>query len=244
MGLAHGGMLRAAQKLDEQLHPTVEAALCKLNGPRRVLLIGHSLGAGVATLLTSIWHDSGRLPSTELQCIAFACPQVLDADLANIARNHTTSFVVGEDVVPCLSLATATELRDAVLLLASAECPDHWRPKSIFEAATRGETAELAAIYAEVRARVVGVGEVTSIARLYPAGRVLRLPPGSVYAASLGVPVPPDVPREIHGDALQEMVITGDMALGHLPRRYLAAVREVAADAHTVALWGRSEAAC
>jgi len=204
---------------------------------------GHSLGAGVATLLTSIWCDSGRLPSTEMHCLAFACPQVLDADLAKLARNHTTSFVVGEDVVPCLSLATATELRDAILLVAAAESRDRWHAKSILEAAARGGAAELAAIYAEVRERVVGAGEVTSIGRLYPAGRVLKLSPGSVYAASLGVPVSPDVPREIHTDTLQEMIITGDMVLGHLPRRYLAAVREIATDAPTLPLWGRSAAA-
>jgi hypothetical protein len=229
-GSAHGGMLRAAQKLDMALQPAVEEALCKLQGPRRVLVLGHSLGAGVATLLTTIWLETRRFPSTELKCLAFACPQVLDAELVGLTKSYTTSFVVGEDTVPCLSLATATELRDAIVHVAR----EH-EPKSILEAAAQGEVERLVSLYEEVRTHL---GK-TSICRLYPAGRILKLSPGSTYLASLGIPVPCDVPREVSGDDFQEMIITSDMVLGHLPRRYLAALQDAPTDTCT-GLWNTS----
>merc|ERR1712176_808141 len=86
---------------------------------QKVVISGYSLGAGVAALIAALWQDSGRFPSSLLECFAFACPQVLDHDLALAQSNHTTSVIVGNDVVPRASMATAKDLRTAMLLLAN-----------------------------------------------------------------------------------------------------------------------------
>ncbi len=52
--MAHGGMLAATNCLPSRLSPVVRDALSSRLG-YRVMIAGHSLGAGVVTLLASIW---------------------------------------------------------------------------------------------------------------------------------------------------------------------------------------------
>merc|ERR1719221_257454 len=101
-GIAHAGMLRAARRLDAALFELAEAGLSRLGSqaPRRVVICGHSLGAGVAALLSALWRDRGCLPGVDVKCFAFACPQVLDSSLALAQSGHTTSIIVGDDLVP------------------------------------------------------------------------------------------------------------------------------------------------
>jgi hypothetical protein len=227
-GLAHRGMLHAAQKLNERLAASVETALNKLASSRRVLVVGHSLGAGVAALLTALWYDEQRLPGVDIRCEAFACPQVLDADFASAMQGHTTSYISGDDCVPCFSWATARELRDALILLADpSSCgltPDV-SAAALLAAAERGEMDHLAATYATVR-HVVG----SEPGRLYPSGRLVKLDPGQA-------------PREVGHTSVDEMIVTRDMVMGHMPQRYLAAVQEMSASGHaTVSLWSEQSA--
>merc|ERR1719409_130171 len=116
-------MLRAAQRLDTVLSEIAETGLSQLSPhvPRRIVICGHSLGAGVAALLAALWRDRGHLPGVNVQCVAFACPQVLDSCLAVAQSNHTTSVIVGDDLVPRFSLATAQDLQAAMLCLNNPE---------------------------------------------------------------------------------------------------------------------------
>eukprot|EP00931_Biecheleriopsis_adriatica_P100930 TRINITY_DN76164_c0_g1_i1.p1 TRINITY_DN76164_c0_g1~~TRINITY_DN76164_c0_g1_i1.p1 ORF type:complete len:661 (-),score=125.97 TRINITY_DN76164_c0_g1_i1:73-2055(-) len=209
-GLAHAGMLKAARALEERLVDAIETGLEKLSGPQKVLICGHSLGAGVAALLTELLLDSGRLGHASLQCLAFACPQVLDAKLAKHAEGHTVSIIVGDDCVPCLSLATAGDLRNALSCLqnpANFGLPPSIGSSSVLAAAALGDTAQLLESYAVVRQAIGQESE-----RLYPAGDLIHLVPGLK-------------PRRVEAAAVEELFLTRDMVSAHLPRRYLAAVQ-------------------
>lgn len=231
-GLAHGGMLRSAQQLMCPLADAVDAALERLTGPARLLVVGHSLGAGVAALITALWMDAGRFPSTEVKCLAYACPQVLDATLSASTSLHTTSYVYGEDTVPCLGLASASDLRDALVTIADPEarvrmaegadleCLQGLSADDILAAAQRGDSDTLAAMYASVR-NLVGSHDH----RLFPSGCLVKMLTGHApWAAEMS--------------EVDEMVVTTDMVTAHLPHRYLSAVQEVAAaGGATAALW-------
>lgn len=215
-GFAHGGMLQSAKKLAEPLAADVDKALAEIpDGSRRILVVGHSLGGGVGALLTALWHENGgRFPAVEIRCLAFGCPQVFSAELALAMASHTTSLVVGNDCVPCLSLATCLDLRDALVVLA--------HPESRSLDASYGVADALAAIGAGDRATLVdkyrAVREIVGLTsgRLYPSGRLVKHIRGHA-------------PWLADHSVVDEMIVTTDMVTGHFPRQYLASAQEIAA---------------
>mmetsp|Transcript_23906 Transcript_23906/g.59557 ORF Transcript_23906/g.59557 Transcript_23906/m.59557 type:complete len:511 (+) Transcript_23906:126-1658(+) len=214
-GTAHDGMLRAARHLEGTLAALAASGLARIEteGPRRIIICGHSLGAGVAALLAALWRDSGRFAGIDVRCIAFACPQVLSAELALAQSNHTTSVVMGDDLVPRFSFATAQDLRRATLVLSDPEAyglPQQFNTQELLAAESRGDTNDLAAAYYAVRPVVC-----TSPGRLFPPGRLVHILPSGV--------------RSISQRDVDELRISRDMASAHMPRRYLLAVQGVAA---------------
>merc|ERR1712050_774931 len=133
----------------------------------------------------------GRFPSSLVECFAFACPQVFDSELAKAQSSHTTSVIVGNDLVPRLSLATATDLRAAMLLLSGES--DSYSTTKILAAEGRGDTPALAAAFSVMRPEVC-----ISPGRLYPAGRLLHLRPMKQ-------------PQMVGHEAVDEILIAWDM---------------------------------
>ena len=102
---AHGAMLRAARALLDECG--LRAAFLQLRDAGYSLtLVGHSLGAGVAAILTALLlheHPTAR-------CVAYATPACVDASLAHALAPHVLSAVHNDDVVPRLSDANAAKL--------------------------------------------------------------------------------------------------------------------------------------
>lgn len=217
-GFAHCGMLRAAEKLHDPLADAVESALGRLPGQRRVIVVGHSLGAGVGSLLTALWRENFRLPFAEVRCLAFGCPQVLDSGLAISLREHVTSIIHGEDCVPCLGVATCLDLRSALILLASrdahrsaADCDLLTEgPQEILAAARRNNAERLTAAYLALRS-IIGLAD----GRQYPAGRLVKVEVGFA-------------PVEVTHSVVDEVVVSTDMVADHLPGCYLTAIKDAA----------------
>mmetsp|Transcript_763 Transcript_763/g.1936 ORF Transcript_763/g.1936 Transcript_763/m.1936 type:complete len:601 (-) Transcript_763:1597-3399(-) len=231
-GHAHEGMLRAARELSPTLSTAVERGLEKLRRgdhsrelelpggsrvhvrafepaegeeqrpPPKVVLCGHSLGAGVASLLAAEWRQGrGFRPPGEVHmtCFAFACPQVLSAQLAESMRDCCYSLIVGDDAVPRLSLATASDLREVLAILADNDiaCADDYEAlKSVAQA---------------------GLGK--DVHRLCPPGRLFYCG-GTAEAQQLGALV-------VGTTDMDELVVSSDMLAVHMPHRYLEAVRNV-----------------
>lgn len=129
--LVHGGMLRMARVMGEigkPVHRAVANALSR-NPDYELILCGHSLGAGVATLLALMWADpttcltvpsSGLPADCSVSVYAFAPPCLTDAALSQLASNLVISFVYSDDVVCRLSLGSVRDIRNAALLLCDA----------------------------------------------------------------------------------------------------------------------------
>lgn len=107
-GFAHRGMKDAANSLFEAVLPTVRAALARR--PAYTLVVcGHSLGAGVALLLTKVLLDAGF---AGVRCYAIApCPVFgprgkIDPEWSDAVE----CFVHGEDLVSQLCLSSARRL--------------------------------------------------------------------------------------------------------------------------------------
>jgi len=121
--LVHSGMLAVAIELFGMvLSPVVEAIKSFDNeDPPQLFVTGHSLGAGVAALLTVLFRRNGGL---EARCFAFSPPGALVGPcLARAMQPYCYSFIVGDDLVPRLGLKQLYELRDNVIrVVANATC--------------------------------------------------------------------------------------------------------------------------
>jgi pimeloyl-ACP methyl ester carboxylesterase len=102
----HEGVIRAAARLADDVETLVEELF--LPNGYKVLLTGHSLGAGVASLvgviLRSRFPDLLKDDGTLLKTLAFASPPVLDYDAALACSSFTTTIVNNSDMIPRCSL--------------------------------------------------------------------------------------------------------------------------------------------
>lgn len=100
-GYAHSGVLRSARSIYLATREPVLQSLSQ-NPGYRLLLTGHSLGAGVAAVLSLIFRDDDCIPSVTAFC--HAPPPCLTLELAKETEATTVSVVNGLDVVPRLSV--------------------------------------------------------------------------------------------------------------------------------------------
>jgi hypothetical protein len=78
----------------------------------RLVVTGHSLGAGTAVLLSVMLHP--KYPN--LRCFAFSPPGcTMSPGIARRCAEFTVSVVVGDDIIARSSLSSAEALRDQVL---------------------------------------------------------------------------------------------------------------------------------
>ena len=76
------------------------------------MVTGHSLGAGTAVILSL--KLKGEYPN--LKCIAYAPPGCLiSTSLAEYSRSFAMSVIVGDDIVPRLSVHTVHSLKADIL---------------------------------------------------------------------------------------------------------------------------------
>ena len=101
-GCAHEGIALIANSLftNEALNQTIVNAL-QAHPDFRVVAVGHSLGAGIAALLTILWRT--RHLFNDAVCFAIAPPPILSPEVAEKGVGFVYSFVNEDDLVPRLS---------------------------------------------------------------------------------------------------------------------------------------------
>lgn len=102
LGYAHAGMLAAARWLLREVAPVLQAAMEReqeAGSGYGLCVTGHSMGAGVAVLLTMMLHEQAHAAAHPLlaaaHCCALACPSVLTTELAAACRPFVTSVIHG-----------------------------------------------------------------------------------------------------------------------------------------------------
>lgn len=120
-GWVHQGILAAAT----YIHCTTRAALCEASRRRPgwpLLLTGHSLGGGVASLLATLLKEEEGLEGPagfggSIRAITVGPAAVMSESLAKACESTTVSLILGSDVVPHLSYASVENL-----LLEMSKC--------------------------------------------------------------------------------------------------------------------------
>jgi Lipase (class 3) len=104
----HQGILICAIRLVNTIQTFVKSHV--VDDEYRLLLCGHSLGAGVASLSAVVLRS--RLPmltdtkiAQKMKVVAFAPPPILDHDSAVASSSYTTTIVNNSDIIPRSSMA-------------------------------------------------------------------------------------------------------------------------------------------
>ncbi|CAB9525099.1 Lipase (class 3) [Seminavis robusta] len=104
-GLGHVAMSEVAKKMWDLTKNDVLAKLQELPDDYDLVVTGHSLGAGVATLLTILLYHEKCIPNNKIRCFAFAPPPTYHPlSAAPEAVAATTAYIHGDDTVPFLSV--------------------------------------------------------------------------------------------------------------------------------------------
>ncbi|KAI8107869.1 hypothetical protein M9435_002896 [Picochlorum sp. BPE23] len=116
-GWVHEGMMASAT----YIHCCTKAALRELGAQHPgwpVLVTGHSLGGGVAGVLTLLLRDAGGIPGLgDVYCITIGSAAVMSEHIATACDEFAISLVLGADCIPHLSHASLEKL---LLELSSA----------------------------------------------------------------------------------------------------------------------------
>lgn len=127
-GLVHSGMLASAQWFYTNIIPQIFRYIHHHRTELSSLIItGHSLGGGAASLLTMIVSEHmdelrqlAESPSFRLHCYSYAPVALVSRELTHRYRDYIHSFIVQDDVVGRLSYGTAMELKELVMDTISA----------------------------------------------------------------------------------------------------------------------------
>lgn len=124
-GYAHSGILSAARWILSNENDTLQVLLSE-NPGYKLILAGHSLGAGAACLLTYLLRESvgsrnkrisSRLgiSNSMIECWGYGCPPCVDKELCENAP-FIKNIVLQDDIVARASIAALEDLRSEILL--------------------------------------------------------------------------------------------------------------------------------
>ncbi|KAF8590254.1 alpha/beta-hydrolase [Ramaria rubella] len=236
----HGGMLRLARAMGSKgkpVHQAVSAALSRNRG-YELILCGHSLGAGVASLLALMWSDpricrtvpSSGLPSNRrVSVYCFAPPCITSPALSRLCKSLITSIVYSFDVVSRLSLGSIRDLNKAAFWLCEGQ--GEASTASLLRRALKGklgfgdafdDTEDEKKWFVAVRKTLEAN---MTFAHLFPPGRVWwavrneALHPSHQTTNGIGPGLRLYEVRQVE-DVFQQIEFKGDMLSSHLPHQY------------------------
>jgi len=128
-GQAHAGMAHMARAVWRKAEASVKDKFFQFPEGYSLVITGHSLGAGVACLITIMLDYEKILPSDiPVKCMAFAPPPVFyPLEAAQQAVQQTTAYVHQYDVVPSLSCNALRRLLKAVVAYDQRELSTYER---------------------------------------------------------------------------------------------------------------------
>lgn len=108
-GRAHQGMLEGAQCVNIEAKPIVIQAL-QDNPGYSLVIVGHSLGSGVASILGTLWEEEFQ----DVQVYGFGSPCVGPPDVKPTRSTNMISVVNEGDPFSCLSLGHVADISHAI----------------------------------------------------------------------------------------------------------------------------------
>ncbi|RNF26461.1 putative lipase domain protein [Trypanosoma conorhini] len=114
----HGGMRQGAAYVLKELRDcgVLDSILHGELSRHKIVVLGHSLGAGVASILSIMLWSTEPTLRTRLQCLAYAPPGgLLSPALVAYSKEFIVGCFVGNDIVPRMASHTLHALRESIL---------------------------------------------------------------------------------------------------------------------------------
>ncbi|XP_057604532.1 diacylglycerol lipase-beta isoform X7 [Hippopotamus amphibius kiboko] len=110
---AHKGISQAARYVYRRLiNDGILSQAFSIAPEYRLVIVGHSLGAGAAALLAIMLRN----PYPQVRCYAFSPPRgLLSKSLYEYSKTFIVSLVLGKDVIPRLSVTNLEDLKRRIL---------------------------------------------------------------------------------------------------------------------------------
>ncbi|OMJ92103.1 hypothetical protein SteCoe_5201 [Stentor coeruleus] len=115
-GKLHSGIYKSSVNLSNTLKPIIIKNLL-LYPDYEIIILGHSLGAGCASLLSLIWLDDEDINKFPIKCYAYAPPSVISENLNKLLKGIVISCSNKDDIVPRLSLGSILDLCNIIEFL-------------------------------------------------------------------------------------------------------------------------------
>ena len=114
----HNGMFKSATNVLSLLekHGVLQPILTGEYQNKKLMVIGHSLGAGTATIMSILLWSRYPALRSRMQCLAYSPPGgLLSKNLSELTKDFVVAPFVGFDVVPRMASHTFDDLRQSML---------------------------------------------------------------------------------------------------------------------------------
>jgi hypothetical protein len=155
-GFVHGGVWTSSEWFDQKIKKIIKSKIEETGFD--LILIGHSLGAAVCTVLATKWRSTFQT----LHCYAIACPCVFSLGLAVNCSDYVTTFINGDDFGARLSGHSVDDLREQAV--AHELSDQSWLGDS-------GPLSFIKSYFATEKKHTVHISHFYKD-RLYPAGKI------------------------------------------------------------------------
>lgn len=209
-GFTHGGILASAEKKYKKCVPLILKSFERYPN-YKLIICGHSLGAGMATLLALMWNDEYSIP---MHCYAFAPPCILSLDLALKCRPFVTTVIVNDDIIPRLSFSSIEDFKRIVQYVLDENKGNMQRIFQVFSAGNvLGDlTNKLAEKFNWKIVPDLGIHKMEITDRLYPPGNIYHVfSKGGKFYNTVEQSAP---------SLFKDIVISSSMLMDHLPDVY------------------------
>ena len=118
-GLVHRGFLRCALWLEENMLPKLKDWIQEYKA-KALYLVGHSMGAGAASLFRMILSDHvlSTDPSFDIKTVCFATTATASLNLCRQYESCITTYINAQDLVPRVSFGSVKDFHELILTAA------------------------------------------------------------------------------------------------------------------------------
>lgn len=225
-GQVHSGIMQSAINVSIETLPFVIS--CMEEWPDfSVVLVGHSLGAGTASLLCLLWLSRLEFATKDLKAYVYGPPPVLSSSLNCCLVDVVYSCIYGNDLISRLSLGSIKDLAEMIKYQHRRELADPtFNASAIASSWLNGKHSDnlnLVQVYRSMKT-------VSNAEKLVPPGNILQLYRASRHIDYLLISGN-EKEQGIIGKFLpnhfySELVIDKESFLDHMPNAYEEAIGE------------------